>query len=84
MLRVENKKQTNKQQQNDKDNVIQPSKENITHSCCGTEIFNAWIVILASVQSNLKRKKQLLHLISLVLLQLKGNPGKHLPTRENR
>ena len=43
MLRVENKKQTNKQQQNDKDNVIQPSKVNITHSCCGTEIFNAWI-----------------------------------------
>ena len=84
MLRVKNKKQTNKQQQNDKDNVIQPSKVNITYSCCGTEIFNTWIVILASVQSNLKRKKQLLHLISLVLLQLKGNPGKHLPTRENR
>ena len=77
-------KQTYKQQQNDKDNVTQPSKVKITHSCCGTEIFNTWIVILASVQSNLKRKKQLLHLISLVLLQLKGNPGKHLPTRENR
>ncbi|XP_066029376.1 transcriptional regulator ATRX homolog [Pocillopora verrucosa] len=36
-------------------------------------------ISLDSVQSNLKRKKQLLHLISLVLLQLKGNPGKHLP-----
>ena len=75
---------TNKQQWNDKDSVTQPSKMKITHSCCGTEIFNTWIVILASVQSNLKRKKQLLHLISLVLLQLKGNPGKHLPIRENR
>ena len=52
--------------------------------CCVTKIFNTWIVILASVQSNLKRKKQLLHLISLVLLQLKGNPGKHLLIKENR
>ncbi|XP_066022829.1 FK506-binding protein 4-like isoform X1 [Pocillopora verrucosa] len=36
-------------------------------------------------QSNPKgKKKQLLHLISLVLLQLKGNPGKHLLMKENR
>ncbi|CAH3168190.1 unnamed protein product [Pocillopora meandrina] len=42
-------------------------------------MFNTWIVILASVQPNLKRKKKLLLLISLILLQLKGNPGKHLP-----
>ena len=79
VLRVENKKQTNKQQQNNKDNVTQPSRVNLMQHCCKTKIFNTWIVILASVQSNLKRKKQLLHLISLVLLQLKGNPGKHLP-----
>ena len=79
VLRVENKKQTNKQQQNNKDNVTQPSRVNLTQHCCRTKMFNKWIVILASVQSNLKRKKQLLHLISLVLLQLKGNPGKHLP-----
>ncbi|RMX54357.1 hypothetical protein pdam_00018407, partial [Pocillopora damicornis] len=31
-----------------------------------------------------KEKKKLLHLISLVLLQLKGNPGKHLLMKENR
>ena len=77
-------KQTSKQQQNDKDSVTQPSRVHLTQHCCVTEIFNTWIVILSSVQSNLKRKKQLLHLISLVLLQLKGNPEKHLPTRENR
>ena len=47
-------------------------------------MFNTWIVFLASVQSNLKRKKKLLLLISLVLLQLKGNPGKHLLIKENR
>ena len=79
VLRVENKKQTNKQQQNNKDSVTEPSRVNLMQHCCRTKMFNTWIVILASVQSNLKRKKQLLHLISLVLLQLKGNPGKHLP-----
>ena len=79
VLRVENKNQTNKQQQNNKDSVTQPSRVNLMQHCCRTKMFNTWIVILASVQSNLKRKKQLLHLISLVLLQLKGNPGKHLP-----
>ena len=47
--------------------------------CFRTKMFNTWIVILASLQSNLKRKEQLLLLISLVLLQLKGNSGKHLP-----
>ena len=73
VLRVENKKQTNK------DSVTQPSRVNLMQHCFKTKMFNTWIVILASVQSNLKRKKQLLHLISLVLLQLKGNPGKHLP-----
>ena len=84
MLRFKNEKQTNNSEKNDKDSVTQPSKVKITHSCCGTEIFNTWIVILASVQSNLKRKKQLLLLISLVLLQLKGKPGEHLAIRENR
>ena len=77
MLRVENKQ--TKKQQNNKDNVTQPSRVNLTQHCCRTKMFNTWIVILASVQSNLKREKQLLLLISLVLLQLKGNPGKHLP-----
>ena len=57
VLRVENKKQTNKQQQNNKDSVTQPSRVNLTLRCCRTKIFNTWIVILASVQSNLKRKK---------------------------
>ena len=84
MLRVKNEKQTNKQQQHNKDSVTQSSRVNLTQCCCVTKIFNTWSVILASVQSNLKRKKQLLHLISLVLLQLKGNPGKHLPIKENR
>ena len=79
MLRVENKKQTNKQQQNNKDNVTQPSRVNLTQHCCRTKMFNTWIVIPSSVQSNLKREKRLLLLISLVLLQLKGNLGKHLP-----
>ena len=81
MLRVENKqtnKQTNKKQQNNKDNVTQPSRVNLTQHCCRTKMFNTWIVIPSSVQSNLKREKQLLLLISLVLLQLKGNLGKHL------
>ena len=82
VLRVENKKQTNKQLQNNKDSVTQPSRVNLTQYCCGTKIFNTWIVILASVQLSLKRKKQLLHLISLVLLQLKRNPGKHLPKKK--
>ena len=31
-----------------------------------------------------REKKQILHLISLVLLQLKGNPWKHFTKRENR
>ena len=56
VLRVENKKQTNKQLQNNKDSVTQPSRVNLTQYCCGTKIFNTWIVILASVQSSLKRK----------------------------
>ena len=84
MLRVINEKQTNKQQQHNKDSVTQSSRVNLTQCCCVTKIFNTWSVILASVQSNLKRKKQLLHLISSVLLQLKGNPGKHLLIKENR
>ena len=79
MIKVKNEKQTNRQQQHNKDSVTQSSRVNLTQWCCGTEIFNTWIVILASVQSNLKRKKKLLLLISLILLQLKGNPGKHLP-----
>ena len=79
VLRVENKKQTNKQQQNNKDSVTQLSRVNLMQHCCRTKMFNRWIVILASVQSNLKRKRQLLFLISLALLQLKGNPGNHLP-----
>ena len=78
VFRVENEKQTN-QKNNSKIIKTVSSKVNLIQCCCVTEIFNTWIVILASVQSNLKRKKQLLHLISLVLLQLKGNPGKHLP-----
>ena len=83
VFRVENEKQTN-QKNNSKIIKTVSSKVNLIQCCCGTEIFNTWIVILASVQSNLKRKKQLLLLISLVLLQLKGNPGKHLLIKENR
>ena len=60
MLRVKNEKQTNKQQQpnkDSKDSVTQSARVNLTQYCCGNEMFNTWIVILASVQSNLKRKK---------------------------
>ena len=57
MLRVKNEKQTNKQQQHNKDSVTQSSRVNLTQCCCVTKIFNTWSVILASVQSNLKRKK---------------------------
>ena len=78
VLRVENKKQTNNSKII-KTVFTQPSRVNLMQHCFRTKMFNTWIVILASLQSNLKRKKQLLLLISLVLLQLKGNPGKHLP-----
>ena len=58
VLRVENKKQTNKQQQNNKDSVTQPSRVNLMQHCCRTKMFNTWIVILASVQSLPKKKKE--------------------------
>ena len=57
VLRIKNEKQTNKQQQLNKDSVTQSARVNLTQCCCGNEMFNTWIVILASVQSNLKRKK---------------------------
>ena len=78
VLRVENEKQTNNSKII-KTVFTQPSRVNLMQHCFRTKMFSTWIVILASVQSNLKGKKQLLHLISLVLLQLRGNPGKHLP-----
>ena len=56
VFRVENEKQTN-QKNNSKIIKTVSSKVNLIQCCCGTEIFNTWIVILASVQSNLKRKK---------------------------
>ena len=82
VFRVENEKQPNqkKQQQNNRDSII---KGEFNTMLLWYFLLNVWIIILASVQSNLKRKKQLLHLISLVLLQLKGNPGKHLLIKEN-
>ena len=84
MLRVKNEKQTNDSNVIKTVSCAQSSRVNLTQRCYVTKIFNTWSVILASVQSNLKRKKQLLHLISLVLLELKGNPGKHLLIKENR
>ena len=56
VFRVENEKQTN-QKNNSKIIKTVSSKVNLIQCCCVTEIFNTWIVILASVQSNLKRKK---------------------------
>ena len=65
VFRVENEKQTN-QKNNSKIIKTVSSKVNLIQCCCVTEIFHTWIFILASVQSNLKRKKQPLHLITPV------------------
>ena len=84
VLRVENKKQTNKQQQNNKDSVTQLSRVNLMQHCCRTKMFNRWIVILASVQSNLKRKKATSVLDFFGSTSVERESRKTFAKRENR
>ena len=84
MLRVKNEKQTNRQQQHNKDSVTQSSRVNLTQCCYGTEIFNTWIVILASVQSNLKRKKTTSALDFFGSTPVERESRKTFAKRENR
>ena len=84
VLRVENKKQTNKQQQNNKDSVTQPSRVNLMQHCCRTKMFNTWIVILASVQSLPKEKKATSALDFFGSTPVERESRKTFAKRENR
>ena len=83
MLRVENEKQAN---QKNSSRIIKTvsSKVNLIQCCCVTEIFNTWIVILASVQSNLKRKKATSALDFFGSTPVERESRKTFAKRENR
>ena len=83
VFRVENEKQTN-QKNNSKIIKTVSSKVNLIQCCCVTEIFNTWIVILASVQSNLKRKKATSALDFFGSTPVERESRKTFAKRENR